>query len=284
MSWGTIAYLFVGIICGFLSGLLPGLHSNTIISILSSFDIDEYTLAVIIISLYPAHLVASFIPSIFFGIPESSTVVAVLPGQRMVLKGRGLEALKTVMLSCIVAALLSIVLFYFSLDFFPIVYSLIRQYMKYILLVVSLVLLVRSKNPILALIVFIFSGLLGYFSLNSEMQDPFLPLFSGMFAMAAILNYKKSELPEQKDNAIGFNFLKYTGIGVFLGMLADLIPGVGSPSQVATFAAIFFPLNTLGYLAAVSSISVSEAIFSLATSASIGKARIGATVWNIAWS
>ncbi len=268
-----------GLFFGLLSGLLPGLHSNTIISVLSSLGLDERALAVMIISLYPAHLVTSFIPSIFFGIPESSTVVAVLPGQRMVLRGEGIAALKTVLLSCIIAALFSTILFYLSLDIFPLVYDAIRAHMKYILLGVSLVLLARSRKPVLAAVVFALSGMLGHYSLNSGMYDPFLPLFSGMFAMAAILNYRKSSLPEQKDSKISFGFVRFTAIGVLLGMLADLIPGVGSPSQVATFASIFLPLNAVGYLATISSISVSQAIFSLSTAASIGKARVGATAW-----
>ncbi len=268
-----------GLFCGLLSGLLPGLHSNTIISVLASLGMDEHALAVMIVSLYPAHLVTSFIPSIFFGIPESSTVVAVLPGQRMVLRGRGIVALKTVLLSCIIAAFFSVALFYLSLDIFPLAYGAIRAHMKYILLGISIVLLSRSRKPELALLIFLLSGMLGHYSLNSGMYDPFLPLFSGMFAMAAILNYKGSTIPEQEDDNIGFGFVKFTALGVFLGMLADMIPGVGSPSQVATFATIFLAMNTASYLATISSISVSQGIFSFSTAASIGKARVGATAW-----
>jgi len=279
MSWGIIAYAVIGIALGFISGLLPGLHSNTIISVLSSLGIDEEIFAIIIICLYPVHLVTSFIPSIFFGIPESSTVVAVLPGQRMVLKGQGLVALKVVLLSSIFAALVSTCFFYASLDLFPLIYGAMRANMKYILLGISIILLAKTKKPHLAGGVFLFAGALGYFSLNSNMYDPFLPMFSGMFAMAAILNYKYSEIPEQKDEKIDFGFWKFSIVGVLLGFFSDLIPGVGSPSQVATFATIFMPINTLGYLATISAISVSQAIFSLATSISIGKARVGATVW-----
>jgi putative membrane protein len=268
-----------GLILGFLSGLLPGLHSNTIISVLSSLGMDDKALAVMIIALFPVHLVTSFIPSIFFGIPESHSVVAVLPGQRMVLRGEGMDALKTVLLSCVVAALLSAALFRLSIDAFPVVYDALRANMKFILLGVSSVLLLRSKNPMLSILVFMASGMLGHYSLNSGMQDPFLPMFSGMFAMSAILNYRKSKVPLQKEKPVSLGFLNYSLLGVLLGFLADLIPGVGSPSQVATFASIFVPFNSYGYLAAVSSISVSEAIFSLATSASIGKSRVGATAW-----
>lgn len=274
-----MAEVLIGVFLGLLSGLLPGLHSNTIISVISSLGIDDESLALIIIALLPAHLVTSFIPAIFFGIPESGTVVAVLPGQRMVLRGGGLVALKVILFSSIIAALLSIALFYFSLGLFPLIYGAVRQYMGWILLAVSATLLAKSRNPALALAVFLCAGTLGYFSLGSDMKDPFLPLFSGMFAVAAIVNYRKTRIPKQEDKEIGTSFIKFSVAGVFFGFMADLIPGVGSPSQVATFLSIFLPLNTIGYLAAISSISVSEAIFSLSTSASIDKSRIGATVW-----
>jgi putative membrane protein len=278
-GWMSGVLFLVGIILGLLSGLLPGLHSNTIISVISSLGIDEEALAIIIISLFPVHLVTSFIPSRFFGIPESGTVLAVLPGQRMVLKGKGIAALKTVLLSSIFAALISVSLFNLSLDLFPLIYEGIRSSMKYILLTISIVLVARSRRPSYSIIVFLLAGMLGVFSLNSEMADPFLPMFSGMFAIAAILNYQKGSMPQQKDTPISYEFMKFSFIGVILGFITDLIPGVGSPSQVAAFLTIFMPINTLGYLATISSISVSQAIFSLSTAASINKTRVGATAW-----
>ncbi len=274
-----IAQLGLGILLGILSGLLPGLHSNTVISVISSLGTDKQALSIIIISLFPANLITSFIPSIFFGVPEAGTVVAALPGQRMVRQGLGICALKTVMSSCVFAALISIALFYFSLDLFPAIYYMIRGSMKYILLAVSIVLLAQSKSPHLSLGIFLLSGALGYYSLNSSMADPFLPMFSGMFAIAAILNYTRSKIPEQRDGQVKGGFLKFTLVGVVLGFASDLIPGVGSPAQIATFLTIFMPLNSLGYLAAIGSISISQAIFSLATAVSIDKSRVGATAW-----
>lgn len=268
---------FLGISLGILSGLIPGLHSNTIISILSSFGFTPEDLSLIILAVFPIHMIVSFIPSIFFGIPEQGTVVAVLPGQRMVLEGKGLTALKIVLFSSLFAALLSVALFYPSLIAFPIIYSTIRPYIGPILLVFSVLFLLRTRNILLSAFIFLTAGLLGLYSLNAGLTDGFLPLFSGMFAMGAILNYKKSKLPAQKDEPIDGSFLKFTVLGVIVGFAADLLPGIGSPSQVATFLTIFLPMNTLGYLAAISSISMSEAVFSFATSASIDKSRMGAT-------
>jgi putative membrane protein len=272
-----------GFTIGFLGGFLPGLHSNTIISVLASLGLEDRSLALMIIALFPAHMITSFVPSIFFGVPESSTVVAALPGQRMVRQGKGILALKVVLLSCVSAALASAVLFDISLVFFPIAYGAVRGVMKYILVVFSLILISRTRDPLPSASIFLLSGILGYFTLNSGLPDPFLPLFSGMFAMAALIGYKNAEVPEQHDGTatgtVTGGFAKYILAGIALGMLADLLPGISSPSQVAVFAGIFMPMETLAYLATISSISVSQAVFSISTSASIGKSRSGAVAW-----
>jgi len=266
-----------GCMIGGISGLVPGLHPNTVIAALGGFGIDEWALSLMIISLIPSSMVSSFMIAIFFGVPDRSTVVSVLPGQRMVLEGRGLEALKTVLVSCIGATLLSVMLFQLSLDAYPLIYALIRPHMGYVLLAFSALFLIRSKNPILAALVFLVSGALGSFALSRELADPFLPLFCGMFSLASIAQYQKSDVPKQTDGRIKLDFLPSIGIGVMLGMLADMIPGIGSPSQVAALSTMLIPMDTLAYLASVSSISVSQTIFSLSTSAAIDKARVGGT-------
>ncbi|NYZ73997.1 tripartite tricarboxylate transporter permease [Candidatus Micrarchaeota archaeon] len=276
---GDALFLVIGFLIGMASGILPGLHPNTLISILASLGLDDRSMALLIISLYPASLISSFIPAIFFGIPEAGTVLATLPGHRMVLKGEGMAALKTVLLSSLLAALLAAALFELSLDFFQLAYGMMKSNMGWLLLGLSLVLLTRAKKPHLSAGIFVISGLLGHYSLNSGMRDPFLPLFCGMFALAAMATYGKNEIPEQKDGKIGLGFVRFAVVGVVLGMLADLIPGIGSPSQVATFATMMMPVDTLGYLAAISAISVSQSIFSLSTSIAIDKSRVGATAW-----
>ena len=273
-----ILFFIFGIVLGILSGLLPGLHSNTIIAIISNLGFSNDQLAFIIIALMPAHILVSYIPSIFFGIPDQNTVVSILPGQRLVLKGKGLLALKVVLLSSLIAILLSIAFFYFSLNFFEAVYSFLRDYVKYIVLVLAVLFISKSKNVPFAIAIFIIAGLLGYSSFNLKMNDPFLPLFSGMFAMAAFFNYSKTTLPKQKDITINdFGFIKYSFLGVILGIFSDILPGISSASQVAILLTIFMNLETVEYLAAISSITVSQAIFTLATSAAIGKSRMGTT-------
>jgi len=272
------ALLFaIGLLSGILSGLIPALHANFLISVISSSGLEGEALGYFIIALFPSNMLASFIPAIFFGVPEEGTVVAVLPGQRMVKEGRGLLALKVVLFSSLLSALISLALFVPALDLFPIIYGALRERMGLVLMGLSAILVLRGKRPERSLLVFLSAGLVGALALRSAMADPFLPLFSGLFALAGIAAYRPAAVPAQKDAPIDLSFLRFTLLGVALGFMADLIPGIGSPSQVAAFASLIMPIGTLGYLAAISSISVSEAVFSLATSASIGKSRMGAT-------
>jgi putative membrane protein len=273
----NIVFFLAGIFLGFLSGFVPGIHSNTIIAILASLGFYSDDFACLIIGLFPAHLVAAFIPSIFFGIPEQGSVIAVLPGQRLVLDGQGIVALKSVLVGVTFSALIAVVLFGPSIEIYKFLYSVLSAHLAWIVFGILFILLIRSKNPLLSLLIMILSGAIGVFSFGSDMSDKFLPMFSGMFAIGAILNYSKRDIPKQVDGPISKEILKYSALGVVLGMFADLLPGVSSPSQVAVFATLMMPLKTIGFLVMIASIAISEGIFSLSTAASIGKSRMGAT-------
>ncbi len=275
-----IIAIILGLIIGFLTGLLPGLHSNTVISILASLDLDPKFLSILIVCLFPVHLIVSFIPAIFLSIPEESNLISVLPGQKLVLDGEGIKAIKIVSLSAIVSAILSFLFFEPAKNFLPEIYGAMNDHLLWILVIVSAILILKSKKTKLALVIFVLSGIIGKYTLGMEMHDPFLAMFGGMFAISHLLNYNSRDIPEQKETKINnTRFIIYSVLGVVMGFGADLLPGVSSPSQVATFAAIFIPFNTSYYLSILSSISVSEAIFSFATVSEINKSRAGEIEW-----
>ncbi|MBN2477707.1 tripartite tricarboxylate transporter permease [Candidatus Micrarchaeota archaeon] len=269
--------LILGLALGFVSGLIPGLHSNTVISLLSETALPPDVLSLIIISLFSAHIVVSFVPSIFFGVPDETSVLSVLPGQRMVMKGEGERALKTVIFACIFSAVFASALFPVSSEIFTSLYPVLRPMFPYILIWASLFLLIKNKKPLSGLAVFLTSGILGYAVFQLGMPDPFLPLFSGLFAGAAAIRYKKGSAPPQKESTFcPFETVKYAFLGVFAGLISDMLPGISSPSQMALFLSFLLPITSAGYLATISAVSISQAVFSLSSAASIGKARTGA--------
>lgn len=269
--------ILVCIILGLLAGLVPGLHANLLTSALLSMNIEDAALPLAIIAMFGAQAITAYIPAIFLGIPDEQVVLSVLPGQRMAREGSGLDALVIMVVASIIAILACIALFPVSQILYPIVFPAIQPYLLHILVLAVLFLVLRSKKPLGYFLVFLAAGIIGRESFIIKMSDPFLPMFSGMFAMAAILTFSTSKIPEQKppqkpDNSI----LKFALIGVIFGWFSDLLPGIGSPAQVAAFASILVPFASApSYLATISSIGVSQPIFALSTAATIGKERVG---------
>ncbi|HEX7468624.1 MAG TPA: tripartite tricarboxylate transporter permease, partial [Methanobacterium sp.] len=99
-----IAACLLGVICGALTGLIPGIHVNTVGAFvfassasLLTFISPEF-LCVLLISMAISHALLEFIPSMFLGVPEEGTVLSVLPGHHLLLQGRGKEAIRLVAL------------------------------------------------------------------------------------------------------------------------------------------------------------------------------------------
>ncbi len=276
--------ILIGAVLGIFSGLVPGVHSNTITSILVQLGIEPQILGMLIIATLAGHTVFEFLPAIFLGIPDENTVVSVLPGQRMLLQGRSAEAIRTCAFSLLLSTLLSLMLFPVSLSLFPLLFSFVEPLMLPFLLAASLFLLLTEKEIrriAAGSLIFLLSGILGFFVLNSPVQDPLFPAFTGLFAMSSLIASVRTrqELPEQKDGPFKLDFLKFVAAGVVLGMLADLFPGISAPAQIAVFASAFMAFDEpRHYLALVSSIAASHAIFGFSSLLAINKARMGALV------
>ncbi len=265
------------LLLGLFSGLIPGLHSNTVTSVLLSLNLSPESLPLAIVAMFGVHSIISFIPSIYLGIPDEQVVLSVLPGHRMAKEGRGIEAVMIMALSAIAALLICIALFPISQALYPLIYPAISPYMLPILLVASAILVFKTQKPLHSFLIFLLAGIVGQQAFSLALPDPFLPLFSGMFAMAAIFNFSPAPLPEQQPaRKISTGLLKFSLLGVFLGWFADLLPGISSPAQVAAFASPLVAPSGAAYLALVSSIGVSESVFAFSSASTLGKARIGA--------
>ena len=271
-----------GIVLGIFSGLLSGIHSNTVASVLASLPIAPESFMLLIVAVFAAHLVFQFFPSIFLSIPDDTVVVSVLPGHRMALDGRGREAITVAVTSIMIASAASALLLPVSLVVLPALYALVEPNMAVILVAASLFLLASEKETrkiALAAFVFLLAGALGYASMNAPINDPLFPAFSGLFAVSGImLSFTaKRKLPLQKNERTELDFLPYVAAGVLFGMLSDLLPGIAAPAQIAVFASAFvYTEDARKFMALVTSIAASHAVFAFGALLSIGKAREGA--------
>lgn len=155
---------------------------------------------------------------------------------------------------------------------------LIKPYIPIILLFSSLMLIIKSKNPFLFLKFFLLSGLVGFLTFSLVKNEPFLPLFSGLFSIPLLIKRGESLDLEEKKSRINFTeilskSLLSSLLGSFLGFIAVLLPSISSPSIITT---IFLPtINSAHYISLLSSITSSQYLYAMYSWQEIKKARIG---------
>ena len=111
----------VGVAIGIIAGIVPSLHINTLLPTLillsTYFNLKPEVAGILITSIAISEVFVNFISSIFLGAPEDDTSLSVLPGHRLLLQGRGYEAVKLTVIGGIGSLLLSLILIAFSLHF-----------------------------------------------------------------------------------------------------------------------------------------------------------------------
>lgn len=273
--------IIIGFLFGTFSGFIPGIHSNTISALLMETNLDPTFLSFVIIAGLGSHTLISFVPAIFFGVPEDSTYISVLPGQKLVLEGEGLNAIKLIIASALLSAFISLCLFPIVLFLFPNVFNFISPYLIFILILASCFMILSEKELkkiIFASIIFISAGFLGYLTINAPIKEPLFPIFTGLFAFSTLIAtlWSKPKIPKQIHKEIKFNFWIPLIAGVVLGFIADLFPGIATPAQLAVFASPILLACPKKYLVFTSSLAVSHIVFAFAALETIGKARVGA--------
>ncbi|MEE9601289.1 MAG: tripartite tricarboxylate transporter permease [Thermoplasmata archaeon] len=125
----VILFSLLGTAAGVATGLTPGLHVNTVAAMVLAFQGALLAMATaifawaspspndlllivaaLVIGNVISHTFLDYIPSIFLGAPEAETALSVLPGHRMLLRGRGLEAIRLSAKGSMSAVLLSLLL------------------------------------------------------------------------------------------------------------------------------------------------------------------------------
>lgn len=301
-----------GFLLGVISGLIPGLHVNTFAAILlgaspamMKLGLSPYHVAVIILAASISQTFLDAIPTVFVGAPDSDTVLAVLPGHRLMLRGRGIEAVRLSAIGSAGSVLVALSLIPLLSWIFGSYYDLLMGQIGIILLGIAVIMILKErdidpgpyqtlKRRSFAISVFLTSGLLGIFAFENQdllssplglEPDVLLPMLSGLFgASSMIVSISSStKMAEQRDT--GFDLpaaplVRSILLGGVAGSVVAWIPGVSS--AVATM------LTRLGrgiededrsareFLVSVSGVNTSCAVLSLVALVVIGRPRSGA--------
>lgn len=163
-----VAYFsLAGSLLGVMTGLAPGIHVNTLALLLLTLYVPiqgslswvcgalDVSVALVpllvsslIISAAVVHSFVDFIPSVFLGAPDESEVLSVLPGHRLLLAGKGQEAIRCAAVGSMVGALVAMMLIV-PMKFLmgpPLdLYETLSPFIPYVLIIV-LVLLILSEG------------------------------------------------------------------------------------------------------------------------------------------
>lgn len=82
-----------GAAIGVMTGLLPGLHVNTIAAVAFAFTpAPGPAAAMFLLAVGTVHTIVNILPATYMGAPDEDDILAVLPAHRLLLAGRGAEA------------------------------------------------------------------------------------------------------------------------------------------------------------------------------------------------
>ena len=297
----TFYMCLIGAAIGTVSGLVPGIHVNTLALILLTFRDDltalmggfapeEYApalLSVCVLSAAVVHSAVDFVPSVFLGVPDPDTVLNVLPGHRLLLEGKGMTAVRCAAIGSLVGSAASIAL---AVPMYMLLSGGLGDYLDSItvgFLVLSLALMLiseRHSRPA-AVAMMALSGILGLVcmtdvlpmeSMTGMPPEVMFPMLTGLFGIPAmLLAPPNGTVPPQTDvdrRPVG----AVPGLkGVLTGSVTGWFPGITSTTGAVFAGAIFGQEDRKGFISMVSSIGTASTMFAFVTFCVSGKERSG---------
>ncbi|MDD5253710.1 MAG: tripartite tricarboxylate transporter permease [Candidatus Nanoarchaeia archaeon] len=278
--------ILIGIVCGIISGITPGIHINLISVLILTFSpflliyFSPLALASLIIAMGIIHTFLDAIPSIFLGAPTEETAISILPGHRMLLEGKGYEAVMLTIFGTVTALIISFLFIPLALVLFPLVYEKIKIYIGIILLFIIGFLLLKEKSKLFSLMIFLMAGVLGIATLNMGIKNVLFPLLSGLFGISTLIISLKDKpvIPKQKITfpKLDKSSYKVSFISFITGAMCSFMPGLG-PAQGAVLGSQFIKkIQQKDFLILVGGLSAVNFFLSLISLYKLEKARNGA--------
>ena len=289
-----LAFILIGVLLGIFTGLVPGIHVNTVIILIIAVlpvlldHFSVYEVIALVISMGVTHTFVDYIPSILMGAPDDSSVLSILPGHRMLMEGRGYEAIRLTVIGGLGAIILGSVFLIFGVWMLPLLYSYTRQILPFLLSGVLLHMVYTEgslKRRIFSIVVIIYSGFLGVVILEGNilsLKYALFPTLTGLFGISTILMSLRTrpKIPPQDLSFSRGTHKKGIVAGTFAGILAGLLPSIGS-SQSALIVQNVLNKNTddeKEFLVALGGVNTSDAVYALFALYLIGNPRSGASI------
>ncbi len=279
-----LLFVLVGCFLGILTGLVPGLHVNTIALLVLAFSAQGNMQAVLLIaSMSIVHTFVDFVPSVVLGAPSNDTFLAVLPGHRLLLQGKGLLATRLTIIGGLSAGLMALAVAPLFVLFLEKGSEFLAGAIPFLLAaVLALMAFAEKGKRTWTLTVIALSALLGLAALhgNLPIAQPLFCLATGFFGASTLLYSigKKQRLCRQK---IGSFFIekeramKNAFLALLGGALVSLTPGIGSSQAAFLIRKIIGKIGTADYLILLGGVNTANMLLAFFVLFAWGKTRTG---------
>ncbi len=239
-----ILTVLIGVIIGTATGLLPGVHINTLTMLMlilaERLNTNPINKLVLIISIATTHMLFDTVPSTLLGVPSEETALVILPNHRLVLKGQGLKAINKTATTMLITTILVFTLLPFEFKLIKLLFHIAENHIKFLLIMISLLVVANSKDKnsmFWSVITFLMSGIIGKIVLDLPfIKDPLLPMFSGFFGASIILQSLMTENRIPPQSSQSFTDVKIINAlqGILYGTATAILPGVSTSQIIST--------------------------------------------------
>ncbi|SEL63331.1 tripartite tricarboxylate transporter permease [Haloferax larsenii] len=299
----VFAGVAVGILLGTCSGLVPGLHANAfallVASVAARVPGPPTAVAAAVLAAATVHTFLDIVPSLALGVPDAGLAVGALPGHRLVLGGRGREALRLSAVGSGVALCLAVPIAIPFTAAATQVYPVIREHLWAVLLAVVVALVwteASTRARVAAVVTIVAASALGLAVLDWPTSGPLpvggllSPLFAGLFGVPVLLDAKDGAgVPPQGDAALAISpttlarsIFAGSGGGAFVGYLPGVSAGVAGTLALAALPSADQDTAARSYVVATSAATTATSVFALFALAGLGTPRTGALVALVA--
>ncbi len=244
-----LIFLLIGVFLGVLTGLTPGIHTNLLAVFLISFSpfllnyFQPISIVVLIVSMGLTNTFIDAIPSIYLGAPDEENSLSVLPGHKMLMEGKGHEAVFSTLVGSIIAIIIFLIITPLLIYVLPKIENFIEKMMAFFLIWAAIFLLIKEEERKKSFIIFALSGVLGIASMNLSINQPLLPLLTGLFGTSTLFYSisRNSSPPKQiiEKNKINLKEIKKPFIiTAIISPICSFLPGMGA-SQSAIIGTSF---------------------------------------------
>ena len=292
----ALGFVAGGVALGTLSGLVPGLHANNMALLLAgvapSIPGPPLYVGMAMLAAGVVHTFLEIVPTLALGVPDPAMAAAALPGHRLVLEGRGREALRLSAVgsaaAVVLAAPLAVPITRAMIRLWPV----LRANLSLVLGCVAAALFLTERgltSKVVGAISFGLSALLGLGTLDLSPEAPLAaggmlaPLFAGLFGAPVLIDAIGGEgVPPQDGPEVAASkesVLGLSGLGTLAGAVVGYVPAVSS-AVAATLALLAVPgrYGARGFVVATSGVNTANTIFALFALIALGSPRTGVLV------